>query len=243
MKLEIKDDVRRALAPTGVLRASINVGNPILAGLRPDGSPYGISVDLSNKLATMLGLEVQHMVFESAAKSFATVSSGSADVGFFALDPARAAEVLFTKPYVLIEGAYMVRTSSTIQVNEDVDRKGHRVVVGGGSAYDLHLTRTLVEATILRAPTSPAVTDTFLAEDAEVAAGVKQQLESDMTTHAGLRLLPGRFMVIQQAMGVANGRGAAVSELVNRFVEDAKASGFVLDAMQRHGILGASVAP
>lgn len=116
-------------------------------------------------------------------------------------------------------------------------------MVGQGSAYDLYLSRALKQAQILRSPTSPTVVDTFIAEGAEVAAGVKQQLEADALRVGGVRLLPGRFMVIQQAMGLPKGRGEAAAALLRAYVEDMKASGFVAQALQRHGIQGASVAP
>jgi polar amino acid transport system substrate-binding protein len=96
---------------------------------------------------------------------------------------------------------------------------------------------------IERAPTSPAVVDRFIEHRLEVAAGVRQQLESDARRLGGLRLLPGRFMVIQQAMGLAKSRGADAAGYLGRFVEEMKASGFVAEALARHRIEGASVAP
>jgi polar amino acid transport system substrate-binding protein len=233
-----------AFAPTGVLRASINLGNPILANTDPaTGQPGGVSVDLANALAQRLGVGIELVVFDAAGKSVQAVTDERADVGFFAVDPLRGAGIAFTAPYVLIEGCYLVRDGSPIQANEEVDRDGRTVMVGQGSAYDLYLSRELKHATLLRAPTSPAVVDTFVAQGAEVAAGVKQQLEVDAARIGGLRLLPGRFMVIQQAMGVPKGRGAEAAGYLARFVEAMKASGFVADALARHGIQGASVAP
>ena len=155
---------------------------------------------------------------------------------------AQAAGLAFTAPYLLIEGAYLVRGSSTLRDNEQVDRPGHRVVVGKDSAYDLHLTRQLKHASIVRAPTSPAVVDIFVEQNAEVAAGVKQQLEDDCRRLPGLRLLPGRFMAIQQAMGLPKGRSDAAAAVLRQFVEEMKASGFIAEALARHGIQGASVA-
>jgi polar amino acid transport system substrate-binding protein len=166
-----------------------------------------------------------------------------ADIGFFAIDPVRGADIAFTAPYVLIEGYYLVRADSPLQSNEDVDREGNRVVVGKGSAYDLYLTRTLKNAQILRSPTSPTVVETFLREGAEVAAGVRQQLEADAGRTNGLRLLNERFMVIQQAMGVPKSRGSAAADFLGQFVEEMKATGFVEAALERHKINGASVAP
>jgi polar amino acid transport system substrate-binding protein len=243
MTLNASSALIATLAPTGRLRAAINLGNPILAGTGPDGAPQGVSIDLARRFAEALGLPLDLVVFDTAGKSVDAVTREEADFGFFAVDPVRGAGIGFTAPYVLIEGAYLVRQDSPLQDNAEVDVAGRSVVVGKGSAYDLHLTRELKAAHILRAPSSPAVVDFFLAENADVAAGVKQQLQADAARIPGLRLLPGRFMVIQQAMGLPKGRGAEATQWLAAFVEEAKASGFVADALKRHRIEGASVAP
>ncbi|MBP0597538.1 ABC transporter substrate-binding protein [Herbaspirillum sp. LeCh32-8] len=235
--------IRSAFAPTGKLRASINLGNPILAGRDADGCPCGVSVDLAGELARELGAELELVVFDAAGKSVEAVAAEEADFGFFAIDPVRGQQIAFTAPYVLIEGYYLVKNDSPLKSNDEVDRAGQRVVVGKGSAYDLYLTRELKHATILRSPTSPTVVQHFLQEGAEVAAGVKQQLEHDAAQAGGMRLLNERFMVIRQAMGVPKSRGAEAAAFLAAFVEKKKASGFVAQALQRHGISGASVAP
>jgi polar amino acid transport system substrate-binding protein len=232
------------ITPTGRLRAAINLGNPILAGTdKATGAVVGVSVDLARAYAQRLGVDLELVVFDTAGKSVQAVTDEQADIGFFAIDPLRGAGITFTAAYVLIEGCYLVREASALRDNAEVDRAGHTVVVGKGSAYDLHLTRELKHAAIARSPSSPTVVDTFIELQAEVAAGVKQQLEADARRLGGLRLLPGRFMVIQQAMGCPKGHGAEAAALLAAFVEEMKASGFVADALQRHGIEGASVAP
>jgi polar amino acid transport system substrate-binding protein len=242
--MNIDPSVAAALAPAGKLRACINLGNPILANRHPEtGEPYGVSIDLARAFAQRLGAELELVVFDGAAKSVEAIGAERADFGFFAVDPLRGEKIAFTAPYVLIEGFYLVRDDSPIKTNRDVDQAHNRVAVGKGSAYDLFLTRELEAAQIVRAPTSQAVVQTFLAQKLEVAAGVKQQLEADARKTAGLRLLDERFMVIQQAMGVAKSRGAAAALALSAFVEEMKASGFVADALRRHGIAGASVAP
>jgi polar amino acid transport system substrate-binding protein len=241
--MRISPELVKAFAPTGTLRASINLGNPILAGRGADGQPAGVSIDLARALAAQLGLPLELVVFDAAGKSVQAVTQEQADIGFFAIDPLRGEGIAFTPAYVLIEGSYMVRHDSPISQNAEVDQAPHRVAVGQGSAYDLFLTRELQHAVIVRAPTSPAVVDVFLSQQLEVAAGVRQQLEADAARLPGLRVLPGRFMVIQQAMGLPKSRGAAAAALLSRFVEDMKASGFVAQALARHGVAGASVAP
>jgi polar amino acid transport system substrate-binding protein len=233
----------RELAPTGTLRAAINFGNPILASRdAATGAPRGVSVDLSRELGRRLGVPVELISFDAAGKAVEAVTAGAVDVGYVAVDPVRGAGMEQTAPYVVIEGAYLVRQDSPIRANAEVDRPGTRVAVGLGSAYDLFLTRELKAATLVRAPTSPAVTDLFIAQNLEVAAGVRQQLEADARRVPGLRLLDGRFMVINQAMGTPKGRLAALQYL-NAFIDEMKASGFVAQALARHGIEGAAVAP
>jgi polar amino acid transport system substrate-binding protein len=233
----------KLLAPRGKLRACINLGNPILARRDAAGAVSGVSVDLATALAAQLGVPLELVVVEAALKSVETVKGDEADVGFFAIDPRRSDGIGFSAPYVLIEGAYLVRAASPITANGQVDRAGTRIMVGRGSAYDLYLSRELKNAQLLRAPTSPAVVERFLAENADVAAGVRQQLEADAAKQPGLRVLPGRFMVIEQAMGLPLQRGPEATALLARYVEQAKASGAVAQALQRHGIQGAIVAP
>ncbi|MBN3756549.1 ABC transporter substrate-binding protein [Paraburkholderia sp. Tr-20389] len=242
--MTIDPSVVSAFTPTGKLRASINLGNPILANKHPEtGEPFGVSVDLAHAFAKRLDVELELVVFDTAGKSVQAVSEERTDFGFFAVDPLRGETIAFTAPYVLIEGFYLVRDDSPVKTNADVDQPHNRVAVGKGSAYDLFLTRELKAAQIVRAPSSPAVVQTFLEQNLEVAAGVKQQLEADASKTTGLRLLDERFMVIQQAMGTPKSRGHAAAAALHAFVEEMKASGFVADALARHGINGASVAP
>lgn len=235
---------RVLLAPTGKLRASINVGNPVLARLDPaSGQPVGVSVDLALALAKELQMSAEFQVFDAAQKSVEAVAREQADIGFFAIDPLRSAQIAFTAPYVLISGNYLVRSDSTIQTNDCVDRPGVRVAVGQGSAYDLYLTRHLRHAELVRMPTSREVVDAFLVQKLDVAAGVKQQLEADARRVSSVRLLPESFMLIEQAMGLPRARGAAAAEMLHGFLEARKADGFIARSLSRHGIDGASLAP
>jgi polar amino acid transport system substrate-binding protein len=236
-------DAVAQLAPSGKLRAAINFGNPILARQNPlSGDAEGVSVDIARELARHLDVPLELVTYTAAGKVVEGIKSNAWDIGYFAIDPVRAADTDFTAPYIIIEGAYLVPVTSSITRNEEVDRAGNRVVVGKGSAYDLFLTREIRNATLVRAATSPAVTDTMLAQKLEVAAGVKQQLQADAQRVPGVRLLDGRFMEIRQAMALPKGRPLGRHYLAE-FVEDLKASGFVAAALKRHGIEGAAVAP
>ena len=187
------------LAPTGTLRASINLGNPVLAQGTPE-APSGVTVDIARELARRLGVPVSFQCFDAARKSFEALRTGAADVAFLAVEPARAAEVEFTAPYVLIEGVYAVAADSPIRTADDVDRTGVRVGVKEGSAYDLFLTRTLENAEVVRGADG---IDAFRELGLEVAAGIRQPLTRHVAADPGLRLVEPRFMQIRQAVAIA----------------------------------------
>jgi polar amino acid transport system substrate-binding protein len=216
------------LAPTGVLRASINLGNPVLAQGMPD-APTGVTVDLAREIAARLGVEVQFLCFAAARKSFEAVKTGSADIGFLAIEPAREAEVDFTAPYVIIEGVYAVPDDSPIMTADEVDHKDVRIGVKEGSAYDLFLTRTLKNAEVIRGSDG---TDVFGEQNLDVAAGVRQPLTRYVADHSGLRIVEPRFMEIRQAVAIPKGRDIA---FLHDLVETLKRNGFVADALIRSG--------
>ncbi|MDB5941633.1 MAG: putative extracellular solute-binding protein [Ramlibacter sp.] len=233
----------RQFAPTGVLRASLNLGNPVLAHSRTASErPAGVSIDLARELASELGVQAQLLEFDTAARSVEALAAGQADVGFMAIDPLRAGSIQFTTAYVQIEGAYLVPQDSPITSNEQVDQPGIDIVVGAGSAYALYLARAIKNARLLEVPTSEAVVEAMLEGGHPAAAGVRQQLESDAKRLGGVRVLAGRFMVINQAMAMPRDRGAQAHAYLADFVERMKRQGFVAAALERHGIQGAKVA-
>jgi polar amino acid transport system substrate-binding protein len=231
------------LAPKGRLRAAINFGNPVLANRDPTtGAPGGISTDIARELARRLGVELDFVPYEQAGGVIEGLKSAAWDVCFLAIDPLRATDIAFTSAYVVIEGVYMVANDSQVRGNEDIDRGGTRVGVIERSAYDLFLSRELKQATIVRADDAPAVMDLWVAGKLDAVAGVKPQVEADAKRVGGLRLLPRRFMAINQAMGTPRDRETGARYL-RSFIEDAKASGFVAQAFARNRIEGASLAP
>jgi polar amino acid transport system substrate-binding protein len=176
------------LAPRGVLRASINLGNPVLAQGTP-AEPAGVTVDIARELAARLGVPVEFACFDAARKSFEALLSGTADICFLAIEPARAAEVAFSAPYVLIEGVYVVPDDSPLVTAEDADQDGIRIGVKEGSAYDLYLSRTLRHATVVRGDEG---TDVFVDGNLDAGAGIREPATEFVASHPGYRLLDGR---------------------------------------------------
>ena len=182
------------------------------------------------------------MPYDTAGKVADAVNAGVWDICFLANEPARAAEIAFTAPYVIIEGTYLVRADSRLRAIEDADRDGVRIAVGNKAAYDLYLSRTLKRAELVRAPSSEAAVQLFLDDNLDAAAGVRQPLDKFAAAHPGLRVMDGRFMAIEQAMGTPKTRQAGARYL-RGFVEEMKASGFVAAGLARSGQGDAMVAP
>jgi polar amino acid transport system substrate-binding protein len=236
-------DLIRELAPTGRLRTAINFGNSVLAQMDPAGGPPGgVSADLARELAQRLGVGIDYVTFDAAGKVFEALKEGLWDVAFLAVDPVRATGIAFTAPYVEIEGVYLVPKESPLESVEDVDRDGVRIAVATGSAYDLFLTRAIRHATLVRQPSGPEALDMFLRDRLEAAGGVRQPIDAFAQAHPDTRVIPGRFMAIEQAMGTVKGRDAGIAYL-RTFIEEMKASGFVAKALAASGQDGATVAP
>lgn len=233
-------EIVKDLAPTGKLRVAINLGNIVLAQTDPaTGAPKGVTVDLAGELAKRLERPVEFQTFDAAGKSFEALKAGKVDIVFLAIEPVRANEIAFTAPYVLIEGVYMVPKNSPLKTVADVDRAGIKIGVNKASAYDLFLTRTLKHAELVRSENG---VELFVEQKLDAAGGVKQPLVAYAKAHPDVRIMDGRFMEIQQAMGTPKGREAG-SRYLRAFVEEMKANGFVADALKRSQQFDAAVAP
>jgi polar amino acid transport system substrate-binding protein len=234
--------IRDVLAPRGRLRAAINFGNTVLAKRGPTlDEAGGVSVAIARELARRLAIPIELIPFDAAGPVVAEAKNDVWDVAFLAIDPLRARDVSFTAPYVLIEGGYMVRADSPLRDIAEVDRSGTRVTVGKGSAYDLYLTRNIEHAEIVRDATSAAAIERFVREHLDVAAGVKASLLDYAKGNAALRVLEGRFMVIEQAMVTVHGPQALAT--IAALIEELKASGFVARELAATGQTEATVAP
>ena len=230
------------LAPTGVLRAGINMSNFLLVtGRSETGDPQGVAPDMAAEIAKRLNVPVAYVKFERPSKLADAAGTNSWDIGLIGAEPQRAEKITFTAAYCEIEATYLVPKGSPLSSIADVDRAGVRITVRRGAAYDLWLERNIKHATVLRSDTADGPLNQFVAEGLEAYAALKPALLTDIEKVPGSRILPGNFMTVQQAIGTAkpNTAGAA---FLSEFVADAKRSGLVARLIEKYRVKGLSVA-
>lgn len=234
--------ISRELAPSGTLRAGINLSNFLLVtGRSPSGDPQGVAPDLAAKIAERLGVPVAYVTFDSPAALADAAVHDRWDIGLIGAEPARARSIAFTAAYCEIEATYLVPASSALREIADVDAEGVRIAVAEGSAYDLYLSRTLRNAELVRARGLDASRALFVERELEALAGLLPRLLSDVEEVPGTRILDGRFTAVQQAVGTPRSRMRGAGFL-RGFVEEARASGLVQRLIERHAVRGLSVA-
>ncbi len=244
MTLQLSPAAKAELAPTGVLRAGINIANFLLVTSKDEktGEPAGVAPDMARELASRLGVPVQLIPFESPGKLADAAGSGIWDVGLLGAEPSRAEQIAFTAAYVEIEAGYLVPAGSKLQSMDEVDRAGVRIAISARSAYDLYLSRHLKNAALVRVEGIDAAYRHFVNEGLDALAGLKPGLIANADQLKGSRILDGHFTTVQQAMGTPVKCQAGAAYL-RQFVEQAKASGLVAQLIAKHRVRGLSVAP
>jgi polar amino acid transport system substrate-binding protein len=240
----MSQSVTAELAPHGVLRAAINMGNFLLVtGRSPSGDPDGVSPDMARAIADRLGVPVKYVPYARPGELADAAGSDAWDIGLIGAEPARAEKIAFTAAYVEIEATYLVPAGSPLQSIAEVDRAGVRIAVTARSAYDLWLERNIKHATLIRGANGPATLEMFINDKLEALAGLRPGLLTDVQKLAGARILDGQFTAVQQAIGTARNNTAG-AVFLSTFVEEAKKSGLVARLIDKHGVRGRlSVAP
>lgn len=238
--------LRERLAPGGTLRAGINLSNFLLVSARTeDGGPAGVSPDMAGAMADRLGVGLRLVPYASPALLADAAGRDEWDIGLIGAEPQRAETIAFTAPYAQIEATYLVPAGSQLNTIDAVDAPGIRIAVTGGTAYGLWLDRNIRQAELVRTATMDETFTDFSARGLDALAGLRMRLLADAQRLPGSRLLDGRFMAVQQAIGVPRKDDGLTDEAVawlGRFVALAKSSGFVADRIRHHGVTGLSVA-
>jgi polar amino acid transport system substrate-binding protein len=230
------------LAPTGVLRAGVNMGNFLLVtGRAANGDPTGVSPSMAKAIADRLGVPMQPKPY--ARPNEVADAVGDWDIALIGAEPQRAAKISFTAAYCEIEATYLVPAGSPITSLAEVDRPGVRIATSAGAAYTLWLERNIKQAQLVLVPGGGgAAMQKFVDDKLEVYAGLRPGLLGDLAKLPGARILDGQYMAVQQAIGCAKGNDAAFAFLRD-FVEEAKRSGLVARFIAEHKVQGLSVAP
>ena len=232
------ETVKAELAPNGVLRAGINLSNPLLVtGEALNGDPIGVSPDMARAIADRLDVTVKYVPFSSPGALADAIGGGVYDIGLIAAEPARAETIAFTSAYVEIEATYLVSDASPLTTIADVDQAGVRIAVSARSAYDLYLTRTLQHAKLERAKGLNGALELFKKEKLDALAGLRPALNEDIKELPGTVILNGRYTTVQQAIGTQK-RYAASSEFLQNFVTEAIDNGLVAGFIENHGVEG-----
>jgi polar amino acid transport system substrate-binding protein len=229
------------LTPGGKLRVGVNLSNFLLVAKQPDGSLKGVVPDLAAELGRRLGAPVEFVHYAGPGQLADAAGSNAWDVGFLGAEPQRAAVIAFTDAYLEIPATYLVPAGSPIRSIAEVDRPGVRIATMAKSAYELWLSRNIKQAQLVRAETIPATFELFKAEKLEVLSGLLPRLVTDVEQLPGARILEGRFTAVQQAIGTPKARAAGAAYL-QAFAAEMRQSGFVADAIRRHGVKGVTVA-
>ncbi len=235
--------IKAELAPTGALRAGLNLSNFLLvSGKDAAGGPVGVAPDMAAEIARRLGVPVKYVTYKTPGELADAAEAGAWDIGLIGAEPQRAEKITFTPAYVEIEATYLVPADSPLTTIADIDKPGVRIAVTGRSAYGLWLERNIKQAQLVRSGTLDAAYEQFAAEKLDVLAGLRPRLLTDVEKLPGARILDGKFMSVQQAIGTGR-KNAAGAAFLRAFVEEVKASGFVQGLIDKHKVRGLSVAP
>jgi polar amino acid transport system substrate-binding protein len=225
------------LAPTGKLRAGMNLSNALFMTKDANGELRGVSVDLMREVASRLGVPVEFVVYPTPGNVADAAGSDQWDVAVLAIEQARAEKIAFSPPMTEIEATYAVRKDSLLKTIADVDASGVRISVADKAGYELYLTRTLRNASLIHARQLEGAIEVFNARKSDAVAGLRPAMLTAMPTMPDAKLLDGNFMTVNHGIGTPRGRGAG-AECVKAIVDDLNASGFVARSIARNEIAG-----
>ncbi|KAA1233924.1 transporter substrate-binding domain-containing protein [Agrobacterium tumefaciens] len=229
------ETIRNEIAPSGILVCALNHGNVVLVSRgQTDDTPTGVSVDLARALAERLSLPIRFRHYEKAGAVSGSADTGEWDICFLAIDPERAERIAYSEPYVLIEGAFLVRCVLDVSSLPDIVRLRLKIGAVKGSAYELFLSRNGGAGELIRFDSFPEARDALQAGELDGLAGVRQAMQKVAGDQPGYEVTAEPFMAIPQAVGVSVSRPLAAA-FVKAFVDEKKVAGFVRTALDRSG--------
>ncbi len=237
--------IARALAPTGKLRVGVLMVWYFALEDRATGRLAGIVPDLGGELARRVGVPVELIKFDNPAAVIAAFRDNALDVTFIGITADRAAAMQFGPAVIDLQTTYLVPAASRIASIAEVDRPGVRVLVPQRSAQEAYLRKTMTQATLIDVPveTPKQAIALLAAGEADAFSHVVPMLAAAQPALPGSRILPGSYFDVPVAVAVAKHRAPAAADAARRFVDEAKTSGFVRQAIERAGVRGVVVSP
>lgn len=241
--MHISSDIVAELAPTGVLRAGLNLSNFLLISARDAaGGPVGVAPDMATAIAERLGVPVRYVPYPKPGELADAAGTNTWDIGLIGAEPARAEKIEFTPAYVEIQSTYLVPANSPLRTIADVDQPGIRIASTSRTAYGLWLDRNIKHAEIVHSETMDATVELFQRDGLDALSGLRPRLITDLARLPGARILDGQFAAVQQAIGTLR-ENKAGAQFLREFAAEAIASGVVARLIAKHGVQGLSVAP
>ena len=229
------------LSPTGKLRAALIASNPVLVTRLPDGTLGGVSVAVARALAAQLGAPIELKPYDNPARYNESLASDDWDIGLAARDPSRAEQLAFSVTFMEVDNGYVARPGAAPASAEEVDRTGVKIAVAQGSVPHTVLQRLIKNAEIVPVPGGFEPAREALATGKADVYGENLHLAHRIAEALpGARVLPGRFNVVQMAIGVRK-RAAGELPTVDEFVSRIRSDGTVQKVIAEAGLRGVRV--
>lgn len=234
------------LAPTGTLRAAFLANNPVHGRVEAKtGAVSGPAADIVRELARRAGVPYTIVPASGAGEVIELLNTEAVDIGFLAWEAERARQVDFSGPYLLMGTTYLLPASSPIRDAAGADRPGVRIGAVNNQAPTQYLKEHLRNATLVLWDAAPSYSDLlkmFAAGEVDAFAGNRTRLTEAAANYPGLRVAEDDFAKMQQNLVVRQGQAQKL-KIINEFLEEARASGFLEESFARAGLVGVEPPP
>jgi polar amino acid transport system substrate-binding protein len=231
------------LVQSGALRIGVGLGSLTTATRNPaTGEVKGPALELGRALAARMRIQAVSVEYPRPGAVIDGLRANAWDISILIIDPVRAEQVDFSNPFLQSDLTYLVAAGSTIQSVADADQSGIRIAAPRGDTSDLHLTRTLKRAELVRTDNAAAAVELLRTGGVNAIALNRPSLIALSAALPGSRVLNDGFADFTSGVAVPKGHAGWLA-YINEFIEDAKASGLVNRMIETLAMQGVQVAP
>src|SRR5476649_2065957 len=231
-------DPAAQLAPTGKLRVAIAIApSPSAQFAIKDAAGHyrGVAIILGQALAKKLGVPVELVVHNGSGEIQNSAANNKWDVAFIPVDEERKKFVDFGNAHHILQSTYLVARGAKISAVKDANAPGVRI----GGVANTATFRTSMKTAPQATHTAFEKADTAVAAMREgkldALAFSRESLTGLQANVPGSRILDGGFMNSTTSVAVPKGKPEALV-YVTAFIEEAKASGLVRQALDEMGL-------